>query len=122
MSNQSDAAIQQLQRIAKLVGYERVWADPSKPDHWFVERTLPNGNMQAEHLESVIMRHAVERDALARDADRMDWLDKHPREATIRIGTDIKSGVFYGISCDPKWTMREAIDAATAGDSEPAKG
>lgn len=50
--------------------------------------------------------------ALKKDAERLDWLDKHPREATIRVGTDMKACVFYGVSCDPKWTMREAIDAA----------
>ena len=50
--------------------------------------------------------------AFKKDAERLDWLDKHPREATIRVGTDMKACVFYGVSCDPKWTMREAIDAA----------
>jgi hypothetical protein len=48
------------------------------------------------------------------DADRIDWLDKHPREATIRVEGDMKACVFYGVSCDPKWSVREAIDAARA--------
>ena len=53
------------------------------------------------------------------DTKRLDWLDQNPREATIRIGSDIKACVFYGVSCDPKWSAREAIDAALAGKDAP---
>lgn len=46
------------------------------------------------------------------DAERLGWLDAHPREATIRVGTDIKPCVFWGVSAAPGVALRAAIDAA----------
>lgn len=54
----------------------------------------------------------AECDALRKDEERLNWLDNNPREATIRLAGDFRMCVFYGLSCDPKWSAREAIDAA----------
>lgn len=56
----------------------------------------------------------AERDALRADAERLEWLDAHPREGGIRIGGDIKSVVFWGVSAAPGTGLRSAIDAARA--------
>ena len=70
-------------------------------------KTLIEAADRIEALNAEIAR-------LKADAERLDWLADHPREATIRVGADMKACVFYGVSCDPKWTAREAIDAAIA--------
>jgi hypothetical protein len=62
-------------------------------------------------------REEIER--LRADAERIEWLAAHPREATVRIGADFKPCVFYGVSCHPKWSAREAIDAAIDAARKP---
>ena len=53
-------------------------------------------------------------EAAERDAELLDWLSTHPREATIRIGGDMQPAIFWGISAAPGTDMRAAIDAARA--------
>jgi hypothetical protein len=91
-----------------------------------------NGNLLRNALRNLI----GERDALIKenealhdvhdlllqcraDAKRIDWLGANPRESSIRVGGDFKACIFYGVACDPKWSVREAIDAATASPPAP---
>jgi len=53
-------------------------------------------------------------EAAEEDAERLDWLAANPREATVRVGGDMKIAVFWGVSAAPGTTMRAAIDAARA--------
>ena len=54
----------------------------------------------------------AEVERLRADAERLDWLAANPREGSIRIGTDIKPVVFWGVSAAPGVDLRFAIDAA----------
>jgi len=59
----------------------------------------------------------------ARDSERLDWLERNPLPAQVHGGSDdgTRSKV-WAISCHPKWTLREAIDAAKhAKDNTEAK-
>lgn len=67
---------------------------------------------EIESLRADLARVSAEREALRADKERLDWLDAHPREGTIRIGGDMKAVTFWGISAAHGQTMRAAIDAA----------
>lgn len=64
------------------------------------------------NLRAELAQARAERDALRADAERLEWLDAHPREGSIRIGGDIKSVVFWGVSAAPGMGLRSAIDGA----------
>jgi len=59
------------------------------------------------------VRAALKPTAGTTDAARLDWLEAHPREGSIRLedGT-FAMAKFWAISADARWTIREAIDAA----------
>lgn len=67
--------------------------------------------IRAEAARDAAIRRA---EAAEKDVERLDWLDAHPRDATVRIGGDMKIAVFWGVSAAPGTTMRAAIDAARA--------
>jgi hypothetical protein len=54
------------------------------------------------------------------DTKRLDWLEAHPSDGQVVGGAeDGAASKAWVISCDPKWTLRETIDAViqTAGGS-----
>ena len=53
-----------------------------------------------------------------RDATRLQWLADNPRGAQIVVDGKTQDCVLWGISADPRITLREAIDAAI--DQPPA--
>ena len=76
------------------------------------------------HLDASVVRRllsaALRERENAKDAARLDWLESHPREGTIRIGTDMKPCIFWGMSSAPGFTLRAAIDAAMRGEEGAA--
>lgn len=112
----SDAAAALREQRDKIARWQAVTARKDPDDCAAGIKQLFDNWKRAEaerDLQEISARkYRSERDAAIKDAERINWLDKNPREATIRIGGDMKACVFYGVSCDPKWTAREAIDAA----------
>jgi len=47
-------AVEQLQRIAKMLGYERAWAAPTEPERWFLERNADSARIQVVLLDAAI--------------------------------------------------------------------
>ncbi len=83
-------------------------------DEWCLdhERALLASARALLEAQAELARVTAERDALRADAERLEWLDAHPREGSIRIGAGMKRAVVWGISAAPGITMREAIDGA----------
>lgn len=52
------------------------------------------------------------------DTELLNWLALHPKGAEIVIDGKATPCVFWGISSDPSNTLREAIQAARAGESQ----
>lgn len=69
-----------------------------------LERQLEDAKARAESAERALAE-------ARKDQGRMDWLAARPREATIRIGADMKPCTFWGISSS-RTDMRAAIDSA----------
>ena len=84
-------------------------------DRWPVAERFLNAAL-SERLALIDERDAAIRraEAAEEDAERLDWLAANPREATVRVGGDMKIAVFWGVSAAPGTTMRAAIDAARA--------
>ena len=47
-----------------------------------------------------------------KDAERISWLELHPRYGQITVGGETIECVLYGITCAEMVSLREAIDAA----------
>lgn len=71
-------------------------------------------NEGSDDIARLLWETAAELKRLQTDAARLAWLETHPREATIRLGTDMKPAVFWGVSAAPGVSLRAAIDAAMA--------
>lgn len=70
-------------------------------------------------LSQQMARAAIDTDSLRRqrntlqaDADRLEFLAEHPKDASIRIGTEFRTCVMWGISAAPGMDLRTAIDLA----------
>lgn len=63
--------------------------------------------------------HEKERDAAREDTKRLDWMDSHPQEGSMRFpdGT-FRTVKAWAISAHEKWALRDAIDAAIDARSQ----
>ena len=77
----------------------------------------PYGHSQ-EEIRQVALAAAALLESRQEDAERLDWLGAHPRVAEAFIEGKKVDCYLYGVSCAPKWTVREAIDAAIAARKE----
>jgi hypothetical protein len=59
-----DGAIEQLKRIAKAFGYDRIWPKPSDDSVWFAERAGKPGFIEAVPLDHLIQDAIKQRDSV----------------------------------------------------------
>ena len=71
-----------------------------------------NSSLTVGNLERENYRLKAENERLRKDAERLDWMEAHPRLGEIHVGGEVKDCYLYAVSGALGAPLRAIIDAA----------